>query len=176
MSDLKSDTDVNGNHLLLKKLFGEQHADQRLLSFSLGTEKFALPLLAVREVISVIDFTPLPFTPNYILGVINIRGQIITVIDLGTRLSIIDKSHRSEAAVIVCESGNIRVALMVDSIDQVINPEPQDIQEKPEVESSIRSRFVKLIYRKDNTIITLIDTAKILNVDTFMDSEINQAA
>jgi purine-binding chemotaxis protein CheW len=176
MSDLKRNEQSGGRLALINKLFGDQHADHRLLSFTLGDERFAIPLITVREVIGVPEFTSLPFAPKYVLGVINIRGQIITVIDLRMRLNMVINAHTSETALIVCESGSVRVAFLVDSINQVINPEPQDIQEKPEVESSYRSRYINLIYRKDKTIILLIDTSKILSVDGFMDQSGLQAA
>ena len=176
MSELKSTDQSTKKPSLINKIFGDQHADHRLLSFTLGEERFAIPLISVREVIGVPDFTTLPFAPKYVLGVINIRGQIITVIDLRMRLNMVINGRTPETALIVCETGAIRVAFLVDSINQVINPAPEDLQEKPEVENSYRSKYINLIYRKDKNIILLIDTAKILSVESFMDQSSLQAA
>ena len=169
MSNPTENLNTKVKTVLSRKSGHDQNSDNRLLSFTLGVERFAIPLIGVREVLVVPEFTPLPFAPDYVLGVINIRGQIITAVDLRMRLNMIVSDLTSETALIVCESGAIRVAFLVDSINQVINYEPQDIQEKPEVETSSSSRFINAIYRRDNNFILIIDTEKILSAENFID-------
>ena len=69
-------------------------AGQRYLSFSLGSEDYAIPLLSVKEVIAVPEITPIPFTPSHFLGIMNLRGQVISIIDLRSKLGIKTKRER----------------------------------------------------------------------------------
>jgi purine-binding chemotaxis protein CheW len=72
--------------------------NSRYLSFNVGKEQYAIPLLTVREVIGMPEITPVPFTPNYFLGIMNLRGQIISVVDLRLKLGLGAGKNTSETA------------------------------------------------------------------------------
>ncbi len=78
--------------------------ENRFLCFSLGNEHYAIPLLTVKEVIAPPETTPVPQTPAYFKGIMNLRGQVISVIDLRTKLGI-KPLQSAENAVIICDSG-----------------------------------------------------------------------
>jgi purine-binding chemotaxis protein CheW len=143
--------------------------EARYLSFSLGVEDFALPLLHVREVIGVPECTKLPFTPDYIMGIMNIRGQVITVIDLRKRLGLNIQELTPESAVVVCESNGVRVGALVDSVNQVLNPKAADLHDKPEVERSVRSQYIERVFRRENHLVLFLDVAKILDTEKFIE-------
>ena len=143
--------------------------DTRYLSFSLGTEDFAVPLLNVREVIGVPECTNLPFTPEYVVGIMNIRGQVITVIDLRKRLGMSIKALNPESAVVVCEIDGVRVGALVDSVNQVLNPKPDELHDKPEVEKSVRSQYIERIFRRESHLVMFLDVSKILDVEKFIE-------
>lgn len=138
----------------------------RYLSFSLGSEEYAIPLLSVKEVIAMPDFTPIPYTPNYFLGIMNLRGQVISVMDLRQKLNI-KPSPSSETAVIICDLNSITVGVVVDSINSVLSPKSSDISEKPAIQSSKKSDYISDIYRKDNKLILFLDIAKTLDVTDY---------
>lgn len=136
----------------------------RFLSFSIGREEFAMPLLDVREVIAMPEVTPLPFTPNHFLGIMNLRGQVISVIDF--RIKICAKAERTpETALIISSIGDVCIGVVVDSINQVISVEDSEISEKPEIQSTKSSDYILKICRVDEKLILLIDVAKALGVD-----------
>lgn len=139
-------------------------AGQRYLSFSLGAEDYAVPLLSVREVIAIPEITPIPFTPPHFLGIMNLRGQVISIIDLRSKLGIKPKLN-AETAVIICDLGTLCLGAVVDSINSVLAPEAKDVSGKPEIQSSKNSDYITGIYRKEKQLIVFLDIAKSLSVD-----------
>ena len=82
---------------------------ERFLCFSLGAEEYAIPLLVVREVIAMPEYTPVPYTPPYFLGIMNLRGQVISVMDLRQKLGLKPRSD-AETTVIICDLNGISLA------------------------------------------------------------------
>jgi purine-binding chemotaxis protein CheW len=156
----------------MKKNFGRRglqtsgrHTNDRYLNFSLGSEEFAIPLLAVREVIAMPEITPVPFSPPHFLGIMNLRGQIISIIDLRLKLNIKPKAS-SETAVIICHLSEVYLGVVVDAINQVIAPAPEELSEKPEMQTNKSSDYITRIYRsEDQQLIMLVDIAKALGVE-----------
>lgn len=141
-----------------------KHTDgDRYLSFTLGTEEFAIPLLAVREVIGMPEFTPIPFTPNHFLGIMNLRGQVISVIDFRVKLGI-KPSSANETAVIICDLGTICLGIVVDSINSVLSPETADLSDKPEIQSTKSSDYITSVYRRDEKLVLMLDISRALDV------------
>ncbi|MBC7692182.1 MAG: purine-binding chemotaxis protein CheW [Methylotenera sp.] len=135
---------------------------ERYLSFCLGQEDYAIPLLAVREVIAVPDITPIPFTPPYFLGIMNLRGQVISVLDLRQKFNIKPQAG-SETAVIICDLSPLSLGVVVDSINSVLAPNATDIAPKPEIQSSKSSDYITGVVKKDDRLILLLDIARCLS-------------
>lgn len=100
----------------------------RYLNFSLGEEEFAIPLLSVKEVIAVPETTPIPHTPPHFLGIMNLRGQVISVIDLRKKFSINTK-NTEETSVIILDLKNHFLGVVVDSVTSVLAIKNSDILE-----------------------------------------------
>lgn len=135
----------------------------RFIEFSLGKEDYAIPLLMVREVISIPDTTPIPKSPPHFLGIINLRGQIISVIDLRKKLKSEPKQNKEEAVIIV-DIGGMHIGLVVDSINRVLAFSSDDVSEMPEVESQINTHYIFGVYKKENSLTVLLDIAKVLDL------------
>ncbi|HAZ12241.1 MAG: hypothetical protein A2X86_03300 [Bdellovibrionales bacterium GWA2_49_15] len=136
--------------------------DQRYLTFSLGAENYAIPLLSVREVIAVPEITPMPFTPHHFLGLMNLRGQVISVIDLRGKLGI-KPTTSSENAVIICELQSGHLGILVDSVNAVLTPAADQISSPPEVKGSLNRECVSGVFRHEQILILLIDLEKTLS-------------
>src|SRR5687767_11797892 len=91
----------------------------RYICFRLGDEEFAIPLLSVREVIGVPNVTPVPQTPSYFLGIMNLRGLVISVMDLRLKMNIKGKDS-AESTVIILDLGNYNLGVLVDEVISVI--------------------------------------------------------
>lgn len=134
----------------------------RYLCFSLGSEEFAMPLLSVREVIGVPEFTPIPQAPSYYLGMMNLRGQVISVIDLRTKLGV--KGNKSaETSVVIIDLGENSMGLMVDSVNSVLTPTAENISAPPDLAKTPASEFVTSVYRKEDHLILVLDILKVLS-------------
>ena len=146
----------------------------RYLSFSLGKEEFALPLMSVREVIAVPSFTPIPQSPPYFLGVMNLRGQVISAIDLRKKLSL-QPREKSEQAVIIITVGHLQLGILVDSVDAVINPNVKDLSPPPQTEAKHHTEYVTAVYRKKESLVLIVDVARLLNINDWKAAETRSA-
>lgn len=135
----------------------------RFLSFSLGTAKYAIPLLGVKEVIAMPEVKSIPQTPPYFLGIINLRGSIIPIIDLRRRLSIATNS-KEETCVIICDLSPVQVGLVVSSVNQVLNLSAADIAPRPEGQGAQKRAYITGLVRLQNEMVMLVDVAGCLDM------------
>lgn len=138
----------------------------RFIEFSLGYEDYAIPLLMVREVISVPDTTPIPKSPSHFLGIMNLRGQVISVVDLRKKLKIEAKQDKEEAVIIV-DIGGMNIGVVVDSINKVLAFSSDDVSEMPEVENQINTQYIFGVFKKEKSLTVLLDIAKVLDLKDF---------
>jgi purine-binding chemotaxis protein CheW len=137
---------------------------QRYLCFTLGKEEFALPLLTVKEVIGMPDLTPIPQMPPHFLGMMNLRGNVITVLDLRNKMSI-KPQPSDEQSVIILEIGDLHLGCVVDCVNSVLNLSEADILEKPHMENTKTSQSIVGVIKRNETLILLLDIAKALSID-----------
>ncbi len=133
----------------------------KYLCFSLGAEQFAIPLLRVREVLAKPEVTPIPQSPPHFLGMINLRGQVVTLIDLRMRMGI--KSMNQQGTVIILDFDNFSLGMVVDSVDTVHAINSNDVAPRPTTEGSPSSEYIVGVFKKDKKLILLIDIAKVLS-------------
>ena len=148
-------------------------SQERFLEFKLGEEAYAIPLLAVKEVIPVPETTALPQAKKEYVGIMNLRGQIISIVDLRSKLGI-KAGDQTEEAVVIVEVHGVGVGLIVDSIEKVLNLDPQKICEVPEVSSQVNGKYIQGVHQNSDYLVVLLDIASILNIDELM--KLNQAA
>ena len=135
----------------------------RFLSFSIGKEEYAIELLSVREVIGMPGITPVPHTPPHFLGIMNLRGQVISVMDLRKKFGF-PTAATSETAVIILNFQDLSLGVVVDSVNSVLNPDPSALSPKPELQGSPSTEFVTGVYRKDSQLVLLLDIARALSL------------
>jgi len=136
----------------------------RYICFNLGEEEFAIPLLSVREVIRLPEVTKVPQTPNYFLGIMNLRGSVISVMDLRLKMNI-KPTTTKEATVIILDLGDYSLGVLVDRVNSVVLIDDKTFSEKPELGSSPMAAAIRGVFRKDNQLILILDIAKALSVD-----------
>ncbi len=148
------------NVLAMKRTSGDF---ERFIEFSLGNEDYAIPLLMVREVISVPDTTPIPKSPPHFLGIMNLRGQVISVVDLRKKLKVDSKKNKEEAVIIV-DIGTMNIGVVVDAINKVLAFSPDEVSPIPEVESQVNTQYIQGVYKKEASLTVLLDLAKVLDI------------
>lgn len=139
--------------------------DNRFLAVSLQNEKYAIELLKVQEVIAPTTSTPLPFSPKHFIGLLNLRGQLIPVIDLRVKLNLQTKKESSEKAIVILNLLNSVVGIVVDSVDSVETFQESQLSETPETERTVSMDFVKNVATKQKELVLILDLEKLINTD-----------
>ena len=141
----------------------EASKELELLSFRMGGEEYAVTVNDVREVLKLRDLTAIPNTPEYILGVMSLRGTMLTVVDLGRRLGLSPGVRDDRARIVVVSTDEEDVGLMVDRVTGVLKIMPEGIKPPPEnVEQG--AEYLRGIVRKDDRLVILLDLAKAVGV------------
>lgn len=136
----------------------------RFLIFSLNAEQYAVPLLKVKEVIALTETTPVPYSPAHFKGIMNLRGQVISVIDLRMKLKMPRAEASTETAIIILDLSPLSLGIIVDSVESVLAVNADEIQPPPDVGNS-DTRYITGVTRKDKKLILLLDIEKTLSVD-----------
>lgn len=150
------------------------------MTFYLGDNLFGISILLVREINQNIDITPVSKVPSYVKGVLNLRGQVVTVIDLSKRLSFTDLEQSDDANCIVLktlleiESNDTalgledrtisdKVGLYVDKIGDVLDIQIQDIIKTPSQDSKLDKRFIRGVVRLEDQLLILLNLKEVLD-------------
>ena len=135
--------------------------DARYLLFRVGGQLYGTPLLGIREVVEPQETKPLPNTVSFFSGVINVRGQVIGVVDLRKRFGCEATKHQRMALMVFdTESGSL--AALVDEIECVVQIPPAQIEAKPVVRSHVSVDYLLGIGNQDGRLISLIDLNRVL--------------
>ncbi len=143
-------------------------AAMKYLTFRLASEEYGVEIMCVREIIALVDITALPQTPDYAAGVINLRGQIIPVIDLRKRFRLAPKAFTTETCIIVVEfmspdsSDSIPTGVIVDQVSEVLDIQPDAIEPAPQFGRSVRIEFIEGIGKTRDRVITLLNVQRAL--------------
>jgi purine-binding chemotaxis protein CheW len=136
----------------------------KYICFGLGQEDFGIPLLTVKEVLAIPDITPVPQTPPYFLGIINLRGSVISIMDLRVKFGI-KSVATEETTVIILDFGDYQLGVVVDRVDSVVSLIASQISNKPHIESSKSTDYISGVYRQDQKLVLILDIAKALSVE-----------
>lgn len=139
----------------------------RYLGFRLHTDDYAIPLLRVKEVIALPEMTPVPQTPAYFLGIMNLRGQIISVIDLRLKLGL-KAENNEDTCVIICDLAPLCLGIVVSSVTNVLALTPDQIGPRPEVSGTAKTDFVLGVAKQQKSMTLIIDIASALGVEDHM--------
>ena len=143
----------------------------KYLTFALGKEQYGLEILKVREIIGYMEITAVPQTPHYVKGVINLRGQVIPVIDLRAKFGMETAELTEQTCIIVCEiqSGkrSFSTGIIVDNVEEVLDIPGEDIEEAPQFGSSVDTNFILGMGKIGDTVKILLDIDKVLAGDDF---------
>jgi len=143
----------------------------KYLTFSLGQEQYGLEILKVREIIGYMDITAVPQTPHHVKGVINLRGQVIPVIDLRAKfgMQMVDTTEQTCVIVVEISQDNrqFSTGIVVDRVEEVLDIDGQDIEATPEFGSSVNTDFILGIGKVGESVKILLDIDKVLGSGDF---------
>ena len=150
---------------------GEQggSATTTLVTFKLGKETFALEISRVREVLDFSDVTQVPQTPAFMLGIINLRGNVVPVVDLRRKLNLQDVERTRDTRVLILEilvdHERVTLGAVADCVREVIELEAGQVSPPPGIGTLVRADFMKSMGRKDGEFIMILDVDKVFSLD-----------
>jgi purine-binding chemotaxis protein CheW len=138
----------------------------QLVVFKIGEEEFGVEINQVREIVKLVSITRMPKSPAFIEGVVNLRGQIITVIDLSKRLDL-PSAGRSEATrIMVVEIGENIVGMIVDSVSEVLRLSENNIEDTPSlIDTEVHEKYLRGVGKSEDRLLILLDLNEVLSVD-----------
>ena len=138
----------------------------KYLTFLVGDVDYGIEISYVVEIISVQEITLVPHTHGYVKGIINLRGTVVPVIDMGMRFGQGEIEYTDKTCIIVLSMDEMSVGILVDGVQDVTNIEDEDIQDPPKTTgNAIKSNFIKAVGVSQGVVIQLIDVYTVFEVD-----------
>ncbi|MDD3581895.1 MAG: chemotaxis protein CheW [Desulfobacca sp.] len=138
----------------------------KYLTFALGNEEYGLEILKVREIIGMMEITAVPQTPDYVKGVLNLRGRVIPVIDLRLKFGLPAAEYNERTCIIVVEvrgsGGSMQMGIVVDSVSEVLNIMGADIEPTPSFGTHIDTEYILGLAKVKGRVKLLLDIDKVL--------------
>lgn len=140
----------------------EENKTREYIAFNVGEQTYCIDIIAVREIRGWTPATPLPHSPSFVRGVINLRGSVLPVVDLAARLGWPVKEPTPRHAVIVVHCNGQIVGLLVETVSNIMTLSTDDIQPAPEITSDLSNSFVQGIVAVDNEVISVLIVQSLL--------------
>jgi len=147
------------------KLTSQEGRASLLATFFVRDALCALDAAGIQEVIRLGPLTPVRHAPEAVAGIMNLRGKIVTILDLGMRLGFEKAAPNAESRIFIMEDGSEFIGLLVDRVDEVVETEMMRLQPPPANISTTQARFFKGICRAEDRVITLLDSTSVLSED-----------
>ena len=147
----------------------EDTQKDKFLTFSIGKEEYGIEIRFVTEIIGMQAITEVPELPDYIKGIINLRGKIIPVMDVRLRFRKEAREYNDRTCIVVIDIKDISIGLIVDTVSEVMSIAEQHIVPPPDSKTGFHNRYVQGIGKIGNDVKLLLDCDKLLNDDQIKD-------
>ena len=141
----------------------------KFLTFALGNEEYGVPVLKVREIIKVMDITQVPQVPPHVLGVINLRGKVIPVIDLRRKFGFAATEYTERTCIIVVDvdlsTVRVMMGIVVDSVSEVLNVSDAEMEETPDFGGRTTTDYILGLAKVKGAVKILLDLDRVLGSD-----------
>ena len=139
----------------------------KYLTFTLAAEEYGIGILKIKEIIGMMPITSVPQTPDFVKGVINLRGKVIPVVDLRLRFSMDSMDYNERTCIIVVEIGgrgtDIVIGIVVDSVSEVLNIKNEDIEDTPTFGTRLNTDYILGMAKMGNGVKILLDIHRVLS-------------
>jgi purine-binding chemotaxis protein CheW len=139
------------------------------VTFFLDNEKYGIKVMQVQEVLRMTEIAPVPGAPHYVLGIINLRGNVVTVIDTRKRFGLPEKEPNDSTRIVIIEAGNQVIGILVDSVAEVVERRASQVESTPNVGSDESSKFIQGVSSVGDELLILVDVDKLLSTDEWRD-------
>lgn len=134
---------------------------KEFLSFSLGREEYCIDILKVQEIRGYEMVTPIPNTPAYMKGVINMRGIVVPIIDLRIKLNLESVEYNQFTVIVILSIRGRIVGVVVDSVSDVLGFQPEDIKEAPQLGAAIKTDYIEGLVTIDERMLIIVNIEKL---------------
>jgi len=146
--------------------------EYQLVAFTVGDQEFGMDINQVREIIRLVQITHLPKAPDFIEGAVNLRGQVLAVIDLAKRIGLRSKERGQTTRIIVVEVGKKTVGMIVDSVSEVLRLSSSCMEEVPSlVNTEVPEHYIRGIVKLKDRLLVFLDLNMIITPDEFAQVE-----
>ena len=133
------------------------------VTFHLDNETYGINVMQVQEVLRITDIAPVPGSPAYVLGIINLRGNVVTVIDTRKRFGLMPKDMDDSTRIVIIEVNKQVVGILVDSVAEVVDLRASEIETAPNVGSDDSGKFIQGVSSREGDLLILIDLNRFLS-------------
>lgn len=133
------------------------------VTFHLDNEKYGIKVMQVQEVLRMTEIAPVPGAPDYVIGIINLRGNVVTVIDTRRRFGLMDEEPTDETRIVIVEADNNVVGILVDSVAAVVDLRISEVETAPNVGNDESSKYIQGVSSQGDELLILVDVNKLLN-------------
>lgn len=147
----------------------------KYLTFGLDREEYGLEILRVREIIGMMDITPVPRTPAFVRGVINLRGNVIPVVDLRLKFDMEAAERTDQTCIIVVDVDTVEMGIVVDRVSEVLDIIAEDIADAPSFGVSVDTDFILGMGKTEGQVTILLDISKVLSTGELGELALDEA-
>jgi len=137
----------------------------QVVSFRLGGEEYGVDIAQVQEIIRMVEVTRVPRAPHFMEGVINLRGQLIPIIDLRTRFGMAWIDPTKSTRIVVTEIGNKRVGIVVDAVSEVLNIPIENVEDAPEMVAGVGTEYIQGVGKLGERLIIMLDLTMVISTE-----------
>ena len=160
---------MNNNEEIL-----DSKIDDLYMVFVINNQKYALSSKYITEIIEILPITKVPFLPEYMKGIINLRSTIIPVMDARMRFGMEPIEYSERTCIIIIENEANKIGLIVDAVNEVLTIPPKQIMESTKEKNDLKESFVNGIIHINNNIQLILDCDSLVNIVGDMSNEINE--
>lgn len=137
----------------------------QVVSFLLGSEEYGVDISQVKEIIRMVEITRVPRAPHFMEGVINLRGQLIPIVDLRTRFGMDRAAATKSSRIVITEIGSKRVGIIVDCVSEVLNLSQENIEQTPDMIVGIGTEYIQGVGKIGDRLIIMLDLTMVMSTD-----------
>lgn len=135
----------------------------QVVSFHLGSEEYGVDISQVQEIIRMVEITHVPRAPRFMEGVINLRGQLIPIVDLRTRFGMPRSEHTKSTRIVVTEIGSKRVGIVVDGVSEVLNIPIEQVEDAPDMIAGVGTEYIQGVGKVGDRLVILLDLTMVMS-------------
>lgn len=147
----------------------------KFLTFFLAGEEYGIEIIKVQEIIGMTGITPVPRTPPFIRGIINLRGKVITIVDLRLKFGLARQAETAQTCIIVVEAAEAVMGVVVDRVSDVLDIEGRNVEDAPSFGAGVETDYILGIAKESGTVRLLLDLDKVVSIEDVIDISVLSA-